>query len=277
MRAGVPAPLRAGLAAADRLHERAFVAGYTRVQERSEAAGMRAIRRALVADARGRVLEVGAGTGLNVAHYGADVDELLLVEPAPAMRAALEDAARGSASSPSSPAPSAAASGVAASAAGSGEAASPAASGGGAPAGSGPAASPASSGAAASPAVVRVLDGTGEALPAADGSVDTVVGTFVLCSVEDPAAVLREVARVLRPGGRYLGLEHVRADSRLGAGAQDAVAPAWRFAIRGCRCNQDAVALVDASPLTVGAVERFAGPRQPWPVRPGVRIAARRP
>lgn len=217
----MPAPLRAGLAAADRLHERAFVAGYTRVQERSEAAGMRAIRRALVADARGRVLEVGAGTGLNVAHYGEGTEELLLIEPAPGMREVLAAAT-------------------------------------------------------ASP-LVRVLDGTGEALPAADGSVDTVVGTFVLCSVEDPAAVLREVARVLRPGGRYLGLEHVRADSPLGARAQDAVAPAWRFAIRGCRCNQDAVALVDASPLTLESVVRFAGPRQPWPVRPGVRIAARRP
>jgi SAM-dependent methyltransferase len=235
MRAGVPAPLRAGLAAADRLHERAFVAGYTRVQERSEAAGMREIRRALVADARGRVLEVGAGTGLNVPHYGPGVDELLLVEPAPAMRRALV-----AASGPPSSGPASRSSGPA-----------------------GP--------------VVRVLDGTGEALPAADGSVDTVVGTFVLCSVADPAAVLREVARVLRPGGRYLGLEHVRADSRLGAGAQDAVAPAWRFAIRGCRCNQDAVALVDASPLAVETVDRFAGPRQPWPVRPGVRIAARRP
>jgi SAM-dependent methyltransferase len=228
MRAGVPGPLRAGLAAADRLHERLFVAGYTRVQERSEAAGMREIRRALVADARGRVLEVGAGTGLNVPHYGPGVDELVLVEPAAGMREALVAATEASSSDPASPA-------------------------------------------------VRVLDGTGEALPAADGSVDTVVGTFVLCSVEDPAAVLREVARVLRPGGRYLGLEHVRADSRLGAGAQDAVAPAWRFAVRGCRCNQDAVALVHAGPLTVDAVDRFAGPRQPWPVRPGVRIAARRP
>jgi SAM-dependent methyltransferase len=225
-RPAAPAPVRVGLAAFDRLHERAFVAGYARVQERSEAAGMRDIRRRLVADARGRVLEVGAGTGLNVAHYGADVAELLLVEPAPGMRQALE-AAVGAADD--------------------------------------------------GPAAVRVLDGTGEALPAVDGSVDTVVGTFVLCSVEDPAAVLREVARVLRPGGRYLGLEHVRAGSPLGARAQDAVAPAWRFAVRGCRCNQDAVGLVAASPLQVEAVDRFAGPRQPWPVRPGVRIAARRP
>jgi hypothetical protein len=52
----------------DRAHERAFVAGYAWVQTRSEAAGMRTVRRDLVRRASGRVLEVGAGTGLNVAH-----------------------------------------------------------------------------------------------------------------------------------------------------------------------------------------------------------------
>jgi SAM-dependent methyltransferase len=262
-RPAVPAPVRAGLAAADRLHERVFVAGYTRVQERSEAAGMREIRRALVADARGRVLEVGAGTGLNVAHYGAGVDDLLLVEPAPGMREALvAAAAEATATATTTATATAAARATAAATATTAVTAAATAT------------TPSSAGSRRP--VVRVLDGTGEALPAADASVDTVVGTFVLCSVEDPAAVLREVARVLRPGGRYLGLEHVRADAPLGARAQDAVAPAWRFAIRGCRCNQDAVALVDASPLTVESVQRFAGPRQPWPVRPGVRITARR-
>ncbi|MDO9407851.1 class I SAM-dependent methyltransferase [Patulibacter sp.] len=212
----------------DRAHERIFVAGYAWVQTRSEAAGMRETRRDLVSRASGRVLEVGAGTGLNLDHYGAGVTDLTLVEPAPAMREALRAAwADG---------------GVA----------------------------------AAAPADLRVLDGTGEALPAQDGSVDTVVGTFVLCSVDDPAAVLREVARVLRPGGTYLGLEHVRAQDRRVARAQRLVAPGWRVLARGCRCGQDAVALVRSSPLTLESTSSFRGPRQPWPVRPGVRIVARR-
>jgi ubiquinone/menaquinone biosynthesis C-methylase UbiE len=216
----VPPPL----AALDRLHERVFVAGYTRIQERSEAAGMRGIRRDLVAGARGRVLEIGAGTGLNLDHYGPAVDDLCLVEPAPAMREALESAVR-----------------------------------------------------AAGSRTTRVADGTGEELPADDGSVDVVVGTFVLCSVTDPAAVLREVARVLRPGGRYLGLEHVRAPSAGTARAQRLIAPAWRFAVRGCRCDQDAEALVAGSPLALDSAVPFRGPGQPWPVRPGLRLAARRP
>jgi ubiquinone/menaquinone biosynthesis C-methylase UbiE len=130
---------------------------------------------------------------------------------------------------------------------------------------------------AGGPRAVRVLDGTGEALPAADGTVDVVVGTFVLCSVQDPAVVLREAARVLRPGGTYLGLEHVRARDGAVAAAQHLVAPAWRVMARGCRCDQDAEALVAASPLRLESVSSFRGPRQPWPVRPGVVLVARRP
>ena len=53
---------------------------------RGEIAGMRRRRRALVAAARGRVLEIGAGTGLNIPHYPAEVDALILSEPEPGMR-----------------------------------------------------------------------------------------------------------------------------------------------------------------------------------------------
>ena len=51
-----------------------------------EIAGMRRRRRTLLADARGRVVEIGAGTGLNIAHYPDAVDELVLTEPEPGMR-----------------------------------------------------------------------------------------------------------------------------------------------------------------------------------------------
>jgi hypothetical protein len=50
----------------------------------AELAGMRRSRRALLAEASGRVLEIGAGTGLNLAHYLDEIDELVLVEPEPA-------------------------------------------------------------------------------------------------------------------------------------------------------------------------------------------------
>src|SRR3954453_12122880 len=54
-----------------------------------EIAGMRRVRSALVGGAHGRVVEIGAGTGLNVAHYPDGIAELVLIEPEPAMRARL--------------------------------------------------------------------------------------------------------------------------------------------------------------------------------------------
>src|SRR5690242_3954149 len=51
-----------------------------------ELAGMRRRRNALLGNARGRIVEIGAGTGLNIAHYPGDIDELVLAEPEPAMR-----------------------------------------------------------------------------------------------------------------------------------------------------------------------------------------------
>ncbi len=64
---------------------RAFSAYYDRAFEATEAAGLRAMRRELLAAARGRVLEIGAGTGLNLEHYPAGVESLTLTEPDPHM------------------------------------------------------------------------------------------------------------------------------------------------------------------------------------------------
>lgn len=57
----------------------------------------------------------------------------------------------------------------------------------------------------------RVLEGVAERIPLDDDSVDTVLSTLVLCSVEDPSLVLSEVKRVLKPGGRLAFFEHVAA------------------------------------------------------------------
>ncbi|HEX8856671.1 MAG TPA: class I SAM-dependent methyltransferase [Thermoleophilaceae bacterium] len=68
---------------------RVFAAVYDRLQKGAEEAGVREMRRGLVSQASGRVLEVGAGTGLNLDHYG-DVEELVLAEPSPHMASKLE-------------------------------------------------------------------------------------------------------------------------------------------------------------------------------------------
>ncbi len=82
---------------------------------------------------------------------------------------------------------------------------------------------------------VRLIAGVGEYLPLPAASVDTVLLTLVLCTVEDPVAVLREVTRVLRPGGKVCVFEHVRAreGSRF-ARLQDGLAHPWSRIAGGC-------------------------------------------
>jgi SAM-dependent methyltransferase len=90
----------------------------------------------------------------------------------------------------------------------------------------------------------RVVDAPAHRLPFADGSVDTVVSTFVLCTAEAPDLALREIVRVLRPDGQLLFIEHVRSESPRLARWQDRLARPWcRFA-RGCRCNRATAELI---------------------------------
>lgn len=86
----------------------------------------------------------------------------------------------------------------------------------------------------------RVVEAPAESLPFADGSVDTVVSTFVLCTVEIPEVALREIVRVLRPDGQFLFLEHVRSRSKRLASWQD------RLAGRGVASPEAVVAIATA-------------------------------
>ena len=77
-------------------------------------------------------------------------------------------------------------------------------------------------------------------LPADDASVDAVVGTLVLCSVPHPEVTMQEILRVLKPGGRYVFIEHVAAapGSRLRA-LQNFVQPVWTWLAEGCHPNRE--------------------------------------
>lgn len=120
----------------------------------------------------------------------------------------------------------------------------------------------------------EVVEAPAESLPFADSSFDTAVFTLVLCTVPDPEAVLAETARVLRPGGRLLFVEHVRAEDAGLARWQDRLEKPWRFVGDGCHCNRDTVATIEASPLTLEQVERGRLPKAPPLVRPLVRGSA---
>ena len=88
---------------------------------------------------------------------------------------------------------------------------------------------------------VHVTTGSagGVVLPVPDDSVDVVVATLVLCSVPDPAGTVAEVRRVLRPGGRFVFLEHVAApaDRRGLRLAQKAVTVSGLWALFGDGCD----------------------------------------
>lgn len=106
-----------------------------------------------------------------------------------------------------------------------------------------------------------VLQATAEKLPFEDQSFDTIVGTMILCSAEDPNLVIREIARLLRPGGQYLFLEHVRNPDPKVARRQDRVQPAWYVFGNGCHCNRDTLTTLRNSPLVLDEVHEGAIPR----------------
>jgi ubiquinone/menaquinone biosynthesis C-methylase UbiE len=116
--------------------------------------------------------------------------------------------------------------------------------------------------------VAEVVGASAQALPFPSDSFDTVVFTLVLCTVPDPAAALAETARVLRPGGRLLFVEHVRSENPGLARWQDRLERPWRFLGDGCHCNRDTVATIEASPLTLEHAERDSLPKAPPIVQP---------
>ena len=178
--------------ASSRAWARAFAAVYDPFLWVGEQAGLRKHRKELLKRSAGCTIEIGAGTGLNLAHYPYDLDGLVLVEPDPAMRRRLVERL------------------------------------------------------ARSCLRARLVDAPAEQLPFSDGSIDTVVSTFVLCTVDAPYLALQEIARVLKPDGQLLFIEHVRSDSPRLARWQDRLANPWRRFARGCRCNRATSELIAA-------------------------------
>jgi ubiquinone/menaquinone biosynthesis C-methylase UbiE len=107
-----------------------------------------------------------------------------------------------------------------------------------------------------------------ERLPFGDASFDCVTCTMVLCTVPDPGAALNEMARVLKPGGKLLFLEHVRSEDPFFAKRQDRMEKPWRFVADGCHCNRDSLAAIEASPFAVEELKRGVMPGAPMFMKP---------
>jgi len=87
---------------------------------------------------------------------------------------------------------------------------------------------------------IDVRIGTADALPVPDNSIDVVISTLVLCCVPTPQRCLQEILRVLKPGGRFLFIEHVAAPrgTRLWR-IQNLVTPLWKRLGDGCHPNRE--------------------------------------
>lgn len=87
-------------------------------------------------------------------------------------------------------------------------------------------------------ASIRLADGRAESMPYADDAFDAVVASFVFCTIDDPHAAIDEIARVLKPGGEFRFVEHVRGEGTVGS-VHDTLAPAWHCVAGGCHLNRE--------------------------------------
>lgn len=111
-----------------------------------------------------------------------------------------------------------------------------------------------------------------EAIPLPDGSVDEAISSLVLCTVEDPVAVLDEVRRILRPGGRFRFVEHVAAPRRgPRRGFQRAIRRPWGWVYEGCDPMAKTVPLLERAGFSDLRLEHRKFRRSVfWPVNTAI-------
>jgi len=170
---------------------------------------VQAKRQSLVPLARGRVLEIGMGTGRNLPFYDRSrLTQLVGVDPALQMHSLAKRRSQQAGLS------------------------------------------------------VELMGLSAEKLPVPDDSFDTVVCTYTLCSIPDPAAALNEVQRVLKPGGQLLFCEHGRSPDAAVAKWQDRLQPLWMPLAGGCHLDRDVPLLLRDAGLQVNLQQGYtAGPR----------------
>ena len=163
------------------------------------------LREATVGLAEGEVLEVGFGTGLNLAHYGPGVKSLVALDPNPTEGYA-----------------------------------------------------PVAERIRRAPFPLERCDLRADgSLPFEDRRFDCVVSTWTLCSIPDLPAALAELHRLVRPGGRFVFVEHGRAPSERTARWQDRLNPFWSRFADGCNMNRPIDRAVEGGGFRIVSLERF--------------------
>jgi ubiquinone/menaquinone biosynthesis C-methylase UbiE len=102
---------------------------------------------------------------------------------------------------------------------------------------------------------IEFLDLPGEQIPLPDGSIDTVVSTFTLCTIPGVADAIRGIGRVLRPGGQFLFFEHgLSPDIRMRRW-QERTEPFFKWVFEGCHVTRDIPALIKEGGFRVERIE----------------------
>ena len=124
---------------------------------------------------------------------------------------------------------------------------------------------------------IEISDASLDSLPFKAGEFDAVVCSLVLCSVPDQQAALAEIARVLKPGGRLLFLEHVAADGRPGRLKwQRRVEPVWKHLMGNCHLTRRTEAAIAAAGFEIERIQRESIRKALPIVRPSIRGIARK-
>ena len=180
-----------------------FARWYGVLARRAERGEIGRRRRALLGQAVGRVLDVGAGTGESFKYMPPTVRDLVALEPDPAMLRQAEGRLE------------------------------------------------------ETDVAAWLVQSESERLPFPTGTFDTVVACLVLCTVADLAVTVTELHRVLRPGGRLLVMEHVRASDDALAEWQDLVDRPWSWLHGGCHPNRRTLEAVEDAGFRLGQLERY--------------------
>jgi ubiquinone/menaquinone biosynthesis C-methylase UbiE len=168
---------------------------------------LRPYRQRAISQAEGCVLEIGAGSGLNLPFYSGAVTEILGLDPHPKLLALADGRQCG--------------------------------------------------------IQLTMVEASAEAIPLEDGSVDTVVSTWTLCSIPGVAQALREARRVLKPGGKFLFVEHGLSPDASVRRWQHRLTPAWKRVAGGCHVNRPIPELVRQAGFEITELETgyMEGPR----------------
>ena len=114
-----------------------------------------------------------------------------------------------------------------------------------------------------SPVSIEFISADAAEIPLQDQSIDTIVCTYTLCSVSNPQQVLKEVKRLLKPGGKFLFSEHGNAPDESVVKFQHKLEPIWKFLADGCHLTRSIPDLLDESDMKIDKIETMYLPKTP--------------